>query len=333
MACGFLSASAQVSAEQLVGKYRLQGRCDLWDGSFGAIVTPHEDFTFTIMPGEEGEFLLSSFFYGGMDADWVPLEYSATARYSPSEVLLYVYPTEWMWDNYMSIFMDPYSHDPMLYFAVERDSQGAIHLTTTPNSVGFYALTDMGEGSKFYYALDYPEALHATKLQTYASVTANTLAGDYTLAYNDFDGKPHTTTFTIERDGPTFLLTGMFGDKEKHILHFDEDGCGVYFNVQRKVNEAGLYTYYFGSVVGECRVGFSFDAKGRLVADNYFTYTSDWTTWHDALDAVAQKADQAGVAMVQMPSAASAATYDLAGRPASTRAGIMLREGRKSLVR
>lgn len=329
-----LCASAQVSQSELAGKYHLQGECSIWDKSFASLVNPHDDFTFNMTAQDDGTFLLSSFFYSGMDANWTPLTYSATARYSAAEGLLYVYPTEWMWDEYMGTFMDPYNHDPMLYFAVSRDVHGNISLATTPNSLGFYVMTNLGEGNKFYYAIDYPGEVHATKVQTYASVSPSNIAGDYDVTYTDFDGRSHTTSFTIRRNGSEFVLTGMFGDHEEHPLFFEPDGKGVYANLQRKVNDAGRYTYYFGSVVGECRVSFSFDADGRLVADNYITYTPDWRNWYDAVTAVATKQGMDGIATVTTSTpAASTVARDLQGRPATSNTGLVIRDGRKMFVK
>ncbi len=329
-----LAVQAQVSLSELPGKYHLQGQCDIWDQSFASLVTPHDDFTFTMTQGEDGVLYLSSFFYSGMDGSWIPLEYSATAEYHANEKLLYVYPTEWMWDEYMGVFMDPYSHDPMLYFAVEKDSRGDITLTTTPNSVGFYVLTDRGEGNQFYYALDYPGEVRATKLRTYASVNASTLPGEYEMNYSDFDGKPLKTTFSILRTNNGFVLTGMFGDQEQHPLYFEADGRGVYTEIQRKVNAQGRYTYYFGGVVGECRVSFSFDAEGQLVADNYITYTPDWSNWHDALQAVATKVGQSGVLRTTdngQRTTDSGRSFDLQGRAyvRQPKSGLYIQHGRK----
>lgn len=326
-----LTASAQVSLSELAGKYHLQGECNFWESALASLVTPHEDFTFSMSLQEDNTFHLSSFFYSGMDGSWVPLDYSATAEYHPDERLLYVYPTEWMWDEYMNTFMDPYSHDPMLYFAVEKDTHGNITLSTTPNSVGFYVLTDRGEGNKFYYAIDYPDALTATKVATYQSVTPNTIAGEYDLFFYDFDGKGKKTTFTINRNGNDFTLTGMFGDKEVHPLYFEPDGKGVYAEVQRKVNDSGYYTYYFGGVVGECRVSFHFDADGNLVSDNYITYTPNWSQWVDALNAVAKKKEQTAIeeTAVELPESQQTTAYDLQGRPANSRSSIVIRNGRK----
>lgn len=326
-----LGASAQISRSELAGKYHLQGEYEIWDNSFASLVNPHDDFTFTMTEQSDGTFLLSSFFYSGMDANWTPLSYSATAYYNAAEGLLYVYPTEWMWDEYMGTFMDPYSHDPMLYFAVTRDTHGNISLATTPNSVGFYVMTNLGEGNKFYYAIDYPDEVHATKLQTYASVTPSNIAGDYDVTYTDFDGHSRTTSLTIKRNGSDFTLTGLFGDKEEHPLYFEPDGKGVYANLQRKVDGNGRYTYYFGSVVGECRVSFSFDAEGRLVADNYITYTPDWRTWYDALTTVATKKGQAGVEKLTA-SKTEQVTYNLSGRPGKSPASIVIRDGRKMIT-
>lgn len=322
------SANAQISHSELAGKYHLQGQCNLWDNSFANLVTPHDDFTFNMTAQDDGTFRLSNFFYSGMDANWTPLAYSATARYSAAEGLLYVYPAEWMWDEYMGTFMDPYSHDPMLYFLVQKDGNGNISLTTTPNSLGFYVMTNLGDGNKFYYAIDYPGEVRATKLQTFSTVSPTTIAGDYDVTYTDFDGRSHNTTFTINRQDSGFTLTGMFGDKEEHPLYFEPDGKGVYANLLRKVDNNGRYTYYYGGVVGECRVSFSFDADGRLVSDNYITYTPDWRTWYDALTAVATKKGQAGIAPLTVPQPDRKA-YNLNGRPAGASSSIVIRDGRK----
>lgn len=327
-----LSAHAQVSQSELAGKYHLQGEAELWSSVFANKVTIHDDFTFQMTDAGDGTFQLSSFFYSGMDASWVPLPYSATATFSPSEQLLYVYSTEWMWDDWMDLFMDPQRDEagagkPMLYFLVGKDRSGHITLTTGKNSAGFYGLRN----GQFEYAIDYPDVLSATKVDTYASVTPATLPGEYTMSYRDFYDREATTDFTIKKSGAGYVLTGMFGDKHEHPLFFDADGTGVYCEVEAGINEQSYYTYYFGSIVGECRVMFHFDEQGNLVSDNYITYTPDWRTWYDAFDAVATKNSTDGITTATTTTSAAARTYDLSGRQASQAAGIIVREGKKMI--
>lgn len=330
-----LAASAQVRQSELAGKYHLKAKSELWNATYANLVTVHDDFTFTMTEQEDGSFLLSSFFYSGMDASWTPLSYSATAQYSPSEQLLYVYSTEWMWDDWMDTFMDPMRDkdapgSPMLYFMVSKDNDGHITLTTGKNSAGFYVLRN----SQWEYAIDYPDVLSATKVECYNSVTPSTIVGEYDMSYYDFNGKKGTTTFSIERKGNGYILTGMFGDTHEHPLFFDADGKGVYADVDVVINSQSRYTYYWGSVVGECRVMFHFDAEGRLVSDNYITYTPNWSTWYDALYAVATKQGAEGISnAIVNREFSNSQTFDLQGHPAAGRTGIVIRDGRKQYVK
>lgn len=329
-----LAASAQVRQSELAGKYHLKAKSELWNATYANLVTVHDDFTFTMTEQEDGSFQLSSFFYSGMDASWTPLSYSATAQYSPSEQLLYVYSTEWMWDDWMDTFMDPMRDkdapgSPMLYFMVSKDNDGHITLTTGKNSAGFYVLRN----SQWEYAIDYPDVLSATKVECYNSVTPSTIVGEYDMSYYDFNGRKGTTTFSIERKGNGYVLTGMFGDTHEHPLYFDADGKGVYADVDVVINSQSRYTYYWGAVVGECRVMFHFDAEGRLVSDNYITYTPNWSVWYDALDAVAtKKGGEAGVEAVAMDRPAEhAVKYDLSGRRAQNGSRLYIEGGKVKL--
>ena len=163
------------------------------------------------------------------------------------------------------------------------------------------------------------------------------------MTYKDEGGRTKTTSFTIAAaGGDKYTMTGIFGSKKAYDLFFESDGCGVYVPLERSESN-GYYVSYFGSNVGDCRVAFSFDAEGRLVADNYFSYTPDFRNWTDAFDAVATKQGADGIsnAIVNRESSKSP-SYDLQGRvypehqskgSAVGRTGIVIRDGRKQYVK
>ena len=333
-----VKATAQVSSSELAGKYHLTATPEIWAPQYEGLVTPHDDFTFTLTAQEDGTFTLSSFFYSGMDANWTPLAYGATAEFNAQEQLLYVYAAEWMWDEYMGIFMDPYRKDPadpMIYFIVKKGADGRITLSTLENCVGFY----VNVNQQWEYAIDYPGSLLAEKVDTYASVTAATLPGAYTLTCKDFDGQTQTFDVTISERGGHYYVTGLLGDEKEHEMYFEPDGRGVYVEKTVDVNGSGYYTYYLGSIVGECRVGFHFDATGRLVADNYFCYTPDFSTWYDALEGVMVKKGTEGLApsLSLTPSPlprggkARDGMYGIDGRVAGGERGIVV-HGNKKII-
>lgn len=288
------SASAQVRLSELSGKYHLQADYEYWEPRFADEVYAHNDFVFNLEEQDDGTFCLYSFFYNGMDASFVPLGYSATAQYSPAEQLLYVYPTPWMWDEYMQQFMDPANHDPMLYFAVQRDADGTIQLASTPNSLGFYHLTLYQGTSQFLYSVDYPGVVRATKLNTYDTQSEATLPGDYTLTYYDEAGSQHSTAFNIHTGTDGLYMSGMFGDTAERPIFVERDGKGFYTPFTHDISSSGYYVNYFGTNVGDCRVSFSFDKDGRLVSDNTFSYSPDFVHWTDAFNAVAEKGSGSG---------------------------------------
>lgn len=332
LAVCFSSLMAQVRQSELAGKYHLTAKCQLWDNSFANQVFPHEDFVFNLEAQEDGSFLLYSFFYNGMDESFVPLGYSATATFSAQEQLLYVYPTAWMWDEFYQQFMDPYSDNPMLYFAVKRDANGVISLASTPNSLGFYYLTTLNGESKFVYAIDYPEAVTATKLDTYASVTRATLSGDYTMSYVDADNRQQSTTFTIRPDSDgSFTLTGIFGDATPRKVHFEFGEKGIWLPFTHDIS-GGYYVNYFGSYVGDCRVSFSFDANGRLVLDNFFSYSPDFRNWIDVLAAVAVKSGSS-IESQQPLDNNQQPLYDLSGRRTTSFRGLGIIGNRVVLIK
>lgn len=333
-----LTASAQVKESELAGKYHLQAHYELWEGISANDVYAHDDFTFSLEDQGDGTFCLYSFFYNGMDASWQRLGYGATAQFSPAEQLLYVYQTPWLWDEYMGKFMESYGYGqgegPMMYFQVQKDPKtGAIRLASTENSLGFYHQTYYQGQSSFIYAIDYPGVVSATKVETYASVRPADLPGDYTLTYNDENGRTKTTAFTITASAgeSAYTLTGIFGSKKAYEVHLDADGRGCYIPLERS-EQGGYYVSYFGSNVGDCRVSFSYDAQGRLVADNYFSYSPDFRTWVDAFHAVAEKKEAEGIECVSAPVSVKG-TYGLSGRPVAGRAGFVIRDGRKMYVK
>lgn len=331
-----LSMSAQVAQRELAGKYRLHAESKIVDPQFTNTVYAHDDFVFTMEEQEDGTFNLKTFFYHGMNSMFEPLEYSATAQFSASEQLLYVYPTEWMWDEYMGKFMDPYSHDPMLYFLVEKDANGKIQLKSTENSLGFYAQSYYQGSTSFVYAVDYPGVVQAEKLDTYASVKPENLPGEYTMYYYNPNGTQSKTKFSITANGPVLQLTGMWGDKDYHLIHLDADGKGFYIDLTRK-EDAGYYVYYLGSNVGDCRIGFSYDAEGKLVADNYFSYSPDFKSWVDAFYAVAVRSENVdGInSVTEAQPARSAASFDMQGRRLENPAKgqLYIKDGKKVIRR
>lgn len=339
MAALVLTATAQVTQSELAGKYHLQGKYNFWEAGQDEKVYAHDDFTFQLEAQADGTFRLYSFFYNGMNEQFERLGYGATAEYSPSEQLLYVYQTPWLWDEYMGQFMESYGYGqasgPMMYFLAQKDPKtGAVRLSSTENSLGFYYHTYSNGQSSFVYAIDYPGVVTATQLPAYKTVTRATLPGDYTLSYTDTNGRPATSQFSIRQSAGGFETIGLLGCTTALPVYFEADGCGIYIPLYRP-ESGGYYTAYFGSNVGDCRVAFSFAADGSLVSDNAFSYSPDFRNWADAFDAVAAKAgSEAAVATVVADAPqATAATYDLAGRrthEAATR-HIVVSGGRKVL--
>lgn len=334
-----LAASAQVKQSELAGKYQLRAHYDLWEGISANDVYAHDEFTFSLEEQADGSFRLFSFFYNGMNDSWQRLGYGATAQYNSTEQLLYVYQTPWLWDEFMGKFMESYGYGndngPMMYFQVQKDPKsGSITLASTENSLGFYHSTFYQGQTQFVYAIDYPGVVKATKLVTYASVSPNELPGTYVMEYKDEYGRKHTSNFSIAAHGEKYTMTDIFGSSKEYEVCFEADGRGVYIPMERS-EAAGRYTSFLGSNVGDCRVAFSFDAEGRLVSDNYFSYSPDFSTWVDAFDAVATKQGAEGVERVSLSGNECPATsaYNLLGRPASGNAGIVIKDGRKLLVK
>lgn len=323
---------AQVQQSELAGKYHLNANYEYWEESFADKVYAHDDFVFYLEAQEDGTFLLYSFFYNGMAENFAPLGYGATATYSYAEQLLTVVSTPWMWDEFMGQFMDPFSHDPMLYFAVNRNNDGRITFQSTPNSLGFYYLGQQGGQNAFIYAIDYPGVVSASRIDTYPSVTRASLPGNYVMQYADADGKTQTTQFTIEEgEFGAFVLRGMFGDDTPRTLHFELGGEGVYADLQRDI-VGGYYVNYYGSNVGDCRVSFHFDAEGRLVLDNPISYTPDWKNWTDALSGIATKVGSSITSV--RPSNVPQISFDLFGRRVSANSpGIRLVDGKLTIKR
>lgn len=334
-----LAASAQVKQSELAGKYHLQAKYELWEGITESDVYALDEFTFSLEDQGDGTFRLYSFFYNGMDEQFQKLGYGATAQYSPAEQLLYVHQTPWLWDEYMGKFMESYGYGqgdgPMMYFQVTKDpKQGTIRLASTENSLGFYMSSYYQGQSAFVYAVDYPGVVSATKIETAPLPAADQLLGDWTLTYNDADGRQKTSDFSIAKSGKDFVMKGLFGMKKEQPLYVESDGRGLYIPLDR-VESNGYYVSYFGSNVGDCRVSFHCNAEGQLVSDNYFSYSPDFRNWTDAFDAVAtRKGAQEGIAGVlnEVP-AVSAAAYDLAGRRtnAAVPGQIVVKDGRKQM--
>lgn len=337
------SSVAQVRQSELAGKYHLQAQYELWEGISENDVYAHDDFVFSLEEQSDGTFLLYSFFYNGMDSSWNRLGYGATAEFSPSEQLLYVNQTPWLWDEYMGKFMESYGYGqgdgPMMYFQVQKDPKtGAITFASTENSLGFYHSTFYQGTTQFVYAIDYPGVVKATKLDTYASVKPANLPGEYSMTYKDYDGRSQTTSFTISAVGSKYTMTGIFGSKKTYDVYFEADGKGIYIPIERSENN-GHYVSYFGTNVGDCRVSFRFDADGRLIADNYFCYSPDFKNWVDAFEAVATKNGSDGIESVTTETK-NQPTYDIWGRiyhehpsngAANGRSNIVIRNGKKVL--
>lgn len=334
------AASAQVAKSELAGKYHLQAQYEIWDAKYADKVYAHDDFTFSLEEQADGSFRLYSFFYNGMDDTWNRLGYGATADYSPSEQLLTIHQTPWLWDEYMGQFMESYGYGqgdgPMMYFLVQKDpKKGTVTLSSAENSLGFYFSSYSNGQSQFIYAIDYPGVVKATQVPTYKSVTPETLPGDYVMTYNDLDGKACTTEFSIAAKGKDFVMTGMFGDATERTVYFDADGKGLHLLLDRP-EQGGYYVGYFGSNVGDCRVTFSFDQDGRLVSDNYFSYSPDFKNWTDALDAVAvKKGAQDGIGSVAANERTTApSTFNLAGQRIKNSAnGQVVISGGKKMIR
>lgn len=332
-----LSASAQVKQSELAGKYHLQAKYELWENITENDVYAIDDFTFSLEEQADGSFRLYSFFYNGMDEQFQKLGYGATAQYNPTEQLLYVYQTPWLWDEFMGKFMESYGYGqgdgPMMYFQVTKDpKQGTVRLASTENSLGFYMSSYYQGQSAFIYAVDYPGVVSATKIATYALPATDQLVGEWTLTYNDGSGHTKTSDFSIAKSGKDLVMKGLFGMKKEQPVYVESDGCGLYIPLDR-VENGGYYVSYFGSNVGDCRVSFHCNAEGQLVSDNYFSYSPDFRNWTDAFDAVATRKGEAdGVANVLCEDAASpAAAYDLMGRRTSAAAPgqIVVKGGRK----
>lgn len=323
---------AQVQQSELAGKYHLTADYEYWEESFADKVYAHDDFVFYLEAQEDGTFLLYSFFYNGMAENFAPLGYSATATYSYAEQLLTVVSTPWMWDEFMGQFMDPYNHDPMLYFAVSRDADGRITFQSTSNSLGFYYYGQQNGQNAFIYAVDYPGIVSASRIDTYPSVTRTSLPGDYVMEYTDADGKAQTTQFSIkEGEFGAYVLSGMFGDDTPRTLHFEHGGEGVYADLHRDI-VGGYYVNYFGSNVGDCRVSFHFDSEGRLILDNPISYTPDWQNWTDVISGTAIKESSALTTV--RPSSEPLPSFDLFGRRISSPShGIHLVDGKLTITK
>lgn len=334
------AANAQVAKSELAGKYHFEGKYDIWDAKYADKVYAHDEFTFSLEEQPNGTFRLYSFFYNGMSEQFERLGYGATAEYSPSEQLLTVNQTPWLWDEYMGLFMESYGYGqgdgPMLYFLVQKDpKRGTITLSSAENSLGFYFSSYSNGQSQFIYAIDYPGVVKATQVPTFKSVTAETLPGEYVMAYNDLDGKACTTEFSIVAKGSDFVMTGMFGDKTERAVYLDADGKGIHLLLDRP-EQGGYYVGYFGSNVGDCRVAFSFDADGRLVSDNYFSYSPDFRNWVDAFDAVAtKKGAQDGICPATVNERTTPLpSYNLAGQRTTNSAnGQVVISGGKKMIR
>lgn len=334
-----ISAQAQVTRSELAGKYHLQAKYELWEGITENDVYAHDDFTFSLEEQADGSFRLYSFFYNGMNEQFERLGYGATAHFSASEQLLTINQTPWLWDEYMGKFMESYGYGqgdgPMMYFLVQKDPKtGAIRLLSEKNSLGFYYSTYYQGQSAFVYAIDYPDVVMATQVPTFASVTAKTLPGDYTMTYTDWDGKTCTTDFSISAKGNDFVMKGMFGDTQERTVYLDADGKGAYMLLDRP-EANGYYVGYFGSNVGDCRVAFSFGENGELISDNYFSYSPDFRNWVDAFDAVAtKKGAQDGIDMVPAYDRTASAAYNLSGQRIKNSAnGQVVISGGKKMIR
>ena len=334
------AAQAQVTRSELAGKYHLQAKYDIWDAKYAENVYAHDDFTFSLEEQSDGTFRLYSFFYNGMDESFQRLGYCATAEFSAAEQLLTIYQTPWLWDEYMGQFMESYGYGqgdgPMMYFLVTKDpKKGTLTLSSTENSLGFYFSHYSNGQSQFIYAIDYPGVVKATQVPTFASVTPETLPGDYVMSYTDLNGKSCSTEFTIAAKGKDFVMSGMFGDATERTVYFDADGKGIHLLLDRP-EQGGYYVRYFGSNVGDCRVAFSFDADGRLVSDNYFSYSPDFKNWVDAFDAVAtKKGVQDGIVSNTIDAAHKPLpTYNLAGQRTTNSAnGQVVISGGKKVIR
>lgn len=328
-----MNSAAQITADELAGKYHLQAEYQIWDGVKPSDVLAHDDFVFSLVPAGDNTFQLHSFFYNGMDEQFQRLDYCATAHYSEAERLLTIEQAPWMWDEYYGHFMESYGYSeggPMMYFSVAQDPKtGEIKLSSTENSLGFFYSTYYQGQSSFVYAIDYPGVVKATKLSTYPTITPETLAGTYDFFFYDENGKAKQSWFTIEEQGGEFVMTSIVGWEVRFPIVWEEDRCGFYIPLDR-TEENGRYTTYFGSIVGDCRASFHFDAEGRIVADNYITLTADFKSWIDMFRGYGVRHEAEGIEQIAV-STSSDRLYDLNGRQISQLAGLCIQNGRKML--
>lgn len=287
-----VSAMAQVSVDDIAGKYRLvpgyEPKTYIEDNGFNA-----EEIIVIDKTGDKS-FAIENFYYDLQNYDAERLSLNGT-WYDLGEWANYptVQNIQFQWDN-----TDMYLYNPAgetedtrwLFFNAnsfrllpKKTADGNTQLYLWPNNkilLSYYSATN---GSYDNPALEFENlgawsegkegSLHLERLPQYTTVTKRGLVGDYVVSGKDNDGNVLSYNVSIALDGTSYVMTGLFGDTT-HPLTFtwDASDAGIHAKYLAEYDEEGYYTFCLESYAASMNIFVSFTEDGNLAFDHSLYY-------------------------------------------------------------
>lgn len=291
---GTSSAMAQVSVDEIAGKYVLVGdepEYYIDDHGFDPATIINIDKT-----GAKS-FSLSNFFYDTSNYDGAQISLNGSFQDAGDWSN---YPTvqniRFEWDNSDVYLYNPAaeSEDTEWFFFAEnsfrlvtkKDADGNVILSLWPNNrikLTYYTAAD---GNWNNDALEFKNlgawqegkegSLHLQKLPQYQTVSKRGLAGEYTFQGTDADGNKVQYPVTIELDGTEYIMTGLFGDTTHPVTFtWDDTDAGIRANAVYDYDEEGNFVYGLYSFAPNGNLYISFTEDGNLAFDQSLIFTAD----------------------------------------------------------
>lgn len=288
------SAMAQVSVDDLAGKYVLVGDEPTYyieDHGFdpsnivildrtGAKTFALDNFYYDMTDYDGNQITLAGTFYD--QGEWAnyPTVQNIQFTYDATNVFFYNYAaesgdTEWLVPFYNSFRL-----------LTQKDADGTPNLYLWPNNS--ILLTYYANESWDNKALEFVNkgawnaetnpvgSLHLRRLPQYQTVSKRGLAGEYTVKGKDGDGNEVSYKVTIELDGTDYIMTGLFGASAPALTFtWDDTDAGIRANAVYNYDDEGNYVSGVYSYAPNGNIYISFTEDGNLSFDHTVVYTSE----------------------------------------------------------
>lgn len=307
-----MSAMAQVSVDNLAGKYVLEGDEPVYyieDHGF------QNDNIVLLERTGNNTFSLDNFYYDMSDYDGNRIKLNGTFQ-DLGEWASYptVQDIQFQYDATNVFFYNPYAEteDTEWFFPyynsfrllTQLDENGTPNLYLWPNNsilLTYYTAADENWSNP---ALEFVNkgawnaetnpvgSLHLKRLPQYQTVTKRGIVGEYTVKGKDDDGNEVSYKVSIDLDGTDYIMTGLFGsDAPSLTFVWDDTDAGIHAYPAYTWDEEGNATSFLESYAPNTGIYISFTEDGNLAFDHALYY-GDGENDYYLYDAIATKAGE-----------------------------------------